>query len=148
MARPRRISGFSYVGLYRYSLTFCTRDRHCAFRHAEVVALALLQFRRSAADCSFALVAYCFMPDHVHLLVEGLANHSNLAAFAKRAKQRSGRAYADRFDRPLWKAISSGYSAIAMMPGRWRGTSLPIPFELDWSRVPKITRTPVLTIGL
>ena len=35
------------------------------------------------------MVAYCFMPEHVHLAVEGLLPTSDLRAFVKTAKQRS-----------------------------------------------------------
>lgn len=43
------------------------------------------------------------MPDHAHLLVQGLSDDANLRRFAKLAKQRSGAAFAMRHRRPLWQ---------------------------------------------
>jgi putative transposase len=37
----------------------------------------------------FAVLAYCFMPDHVHLLVEGVHVESNLQRFVRNWKQRT-----------------------------------------------------------
>ena len=51
----------------------------------------------------FAILAYCFMPDHVHLLVEGLSETSDLKRFAKMAKQRSGASHALSVGGPLWQ---------------------------------------------
>ncbi len=49
---------------------------------------------QSAARCDFAVPAYCFMPHHVHLLVQGRAECSDLREFARLAKQTSAFAYA------------------------------------------------------
>src|SRR5207253_7735921 len=62
---------FDYIGFHAYFLTFCTFERSPVFITADAVALVLEQISRAARDCSFAVLAYCFMPDHVHLLVEG-----------------------------------------------------------------------------
>ena len=43
------------------------------------------------------------MPDHLHLLVEGLDGHSNLRRFAKLSKQRSGAAHALARKGRLWQ---------------------------------------------
>ena len=39
---------------------------------AAVVESALAEIARAAVDHQFAVTAYCFMPDHLHLLVEGI----------------------------------------------------------------------------
>jgi REP element-mobilizing transposase RayT len=43
------------------------------------------------------------MPDHLHLLVEGLTPRSDLRQFVKMAKQRSGGLYSRRNRRRLWQ---------------------------------------------
>jgi len=43
------------------------------------------------------------MPDHLHLLVEGLAESSNGLKFIARAKQLSGFHYKQTFGRALWQ---------------------------------------------
>jgi len=62
--------------------------------------------RRSLEDaalkCGFSLLAFCFMPDHVHLLVKG-SDDSDLAEFMKSFKQRSSHAYRQMTGHTLWQ---------------------------------------------
>src|SRR5665213_779081 len=50
-----------------------------------------------------ALVAYCFMPDHVHLLVYGTSGAADLRAFAVDFKKVTGFEYRHRQGRHLWQ---------------------------------------------
>ncbi len=50
-----------------------------------------------------ALVAYCFMPDHVHLLVYGTSETSDLRAFVVDFKKVTGFEYRQRHGRHLWQ---------------------------------------------
>ena len=68
---PGHLKAFDYLGLHRYSLTFCTDRRQKLFTTQDVVDLVLEQIARAAAEYQFEITAYCFMPDHLHLLVEG-----------------------------------------------------------------------------
>ncbi len=106
MARPLRLRGIDYTGPARYFLTFCSRNRIRAFEEPAVAAMAIEQFLRTAAIEQFAVLAYCVMPDHAHLLVEAKTANADLRRFAKMAKQRSGGAYSRRLHQPLWQ---SGY---------------------------------------
>jgi len=103
MTRPHRLPHFSYVGPRRYFLTFCTFDRFDAFSDADAAIATLGQFLRCARRERLAILAYCIMPDHAHLLVEGLSSTSDLCRFAKLAKQYSGFAYRRLHGRPLWQ---------------------------------------------
>jgi REP element-mobilizing transposase RayT len=103
MSRPKRLDGFDYVGQYRYFLTFCVRDRLPVFRDTQIVEQTLKQLRRTSGLERFAILAYCVMPDHAHLLVEGLEADSDFKRFAKMAKQRSGGAYARSRHARLWQ---------------------------------------------
>ena len=100
---PKHLEAFSYVGFHQYSLTFCTHDRREAFKDAENVNAAAAQILRAAGDEQFAIVVYCFMPDHLHALVEGLAEHSDLKAFIKLAKQLSAYEHKQRTHDRLWQ---------------------------------------------
>ena len=102
-SKPEHLAGFSYVGYHRYSLTFCTKDRKRLFVSDAVVDLVLSQISRAAIECEFAVLAYCFMPDHVHLLVEGRAEHSDCKQFIARAKQYSGFYYSKTYRVRLWQ---------------------------------------------
>jgi REP element-mobilizing transposase RayT len=101
---PVHCPTFSYVGTHRYLLTFVTFDRNRIFSNAAAAALALSQIRRAASEKQFDIVVYCAMPDHLHLVVEGLHDTSDLKAFVKLAKQYSGFYYAKANRRAkLWQ---------------------------------------------
>ena len=101
---------FTSVGPHRYLLTFCTRDRKALFRDHEAVALIRDHFLRAAREAGFEVIAYCFMPDHVHLLVEGRHDDADLRRFVKRAKQYSAFYFTRRTGIPLWQRY--GYERV------------------------------------
>src|SRR6185436_19948724 len=86
--RPERLKDLTYVGRFGYSLRFATLHRVPHFTQPALIAEALTQIQRTCDEERFALIAYCFMPDHVHLAVEGLTERSALRRFVKVAKQR------------------------------------------------------------
>src|SRR5687767_8050317 len=88
--RPRRLSGFDYFGYYHYSLTMCTFGRRPLFVDAAVVDCVRGIFFHETDACGVVIPAYCFMPDHVHLVVSGRAENPDFVRFAKRSRQRSG----------------------------------------------------------
>ena len=107
---PRHLTTFDYRGRHAYFLTFCTDRRVPLFTSRTVVDLVLGSFRQAAVVWSMAIVAYCFMPDHLHLLVEGRSDDSSLLDFVRMAKQRSGYAYARSFRTRLWQRY--GYERV------------------------------------
>lgn len=100
---PRHLSGFDYRGFQRYFLTFCTfeRDRH--FVEAVSVSLVGDQILRVATEQHVAIIAYCFMPDHLHLVVEGTDKDADLKTFVARAKQFSGFYFRQKTGHRLWQ---------------------------------------------
>ena len=50
---PAHMDDFSYVGKYRYFLTFCTHDRKAYFRNADTVDLVRTQILRAARQYQF-----------------------------------------------------------------------------------------------
>jgi REP-associated tyrosine transposase len=103
MSRPPRIDGFSYLGPNRYFVTFCTFDRRDLFTDIALGQSIVLQFRRTCREKKFALLAYCLMPDHVHLLVEGRSEASDLRHLIKSMKQSSGQRFAAQLNYRLWQ---------------------------------------------
>src|SRR5262245_19396483 len=101
--RPEHLKGFDYVGFHRYHLRFCTHERQPLFSNADVVDLVLRQISRSATENAFAVIAYCFMPDHLHLLIDGQSEASECKRFITRAKQYSGYHYARLRGGVLWQ---------------------------------------------
>ena len=100
---PERLKNFDYLGPYQYSLTFCTDQRRKLFEKQEAVDLVLEQISRTSTELRFAVIAYCFMPDHVHLLIDGKAADSDGKVFIARVKQYSGYHYAKKFNAKLWQ---------------------------------------------
>jgi len=103
MARPRRLAAFGYLGYFAYSLTFCTIRRQRLFAEKPAVALVLGQILRTAGERQFELLAYCFMPDHLHLLVQGVAEDAHLPSFARLVRQRTAVDFRRRFGAALWQ---------------------------------------------
>jgi putative transposase len=100
---PEHLRSFSYVGCARYFLTFCTFERRRYFEHADNVALVCDQFLRASTEQACELFAYCFMPDHVHLLVEATREDADLRRFIKAAKQLSGFYFKQVSQQRLWQ---------------------------------------------
>ena len=65
--------------------------------------MTLSQFLRTASDERCEVLGYCFMPDHVHVILIAHAEDADLARYVRLAKQRSGFAYARLTGRPLWQ---------------------------------------------
>ena len=106
MGHPYRpyCASFSYRGRHRYLLTWVTCGRATLFDEAPVVRLVLDNILRAAHEKQFDLVVSCFMPDHLHLIVEGLNDDANLKTFVKLAKQYAGYYYARSHDcAKLWQ---------------------------------------------
>lgn len=91
--RPR-LEGFNYIGRYRYFITICTYQKHPVFRNEVVVASCLKCLKEKALALNFKLWAYCFMPDHLHFLVEGKVRSADLKRFISLFKQVTGYNYA------------------------------------------------------
>jgi putative transposase len=101
--RPRRLDGVSYVGYQRYFLTSCTAGRHQAFAEEGVATRCTDQLLRSARLHDFEIPAYCFMPDHLHVLALGDSLQADFRAFVKHFKQISGFEYKRATRRKLWQ---------------------------------------------
>jgi putative transposase len=102
--RMRRLRGFQYEGLHRYSLTIALYDRRPLFRSAAVVDVVLRQILPAAESCGYEIIAYCFMPDHLHLVVQASEHSTSLPMFVQRAKQLSGYHAKRIAGRAIWQA--------------------------------------------
>ena len=100
---PEHLRGLDYLGPYRYSLRFCTDARRRLFVSERPVDLVRSQIRRAATEEQFAVIAYCFMPDHLHLLVQGESDRADCKRFIVQSKQYSGFYFARKFGRRLWQ---------------------------------------------
>jgi putative transposase len=76
--RPGRLRDFAYEGFHSCFLTICTHNRQTAFRDLGFGYDARDQLLLVARARCFALLAYCLMPDHVHILARGQTATSRL----------------------------------------------------------------------
>lgn len=101
-----RLSLDRYVGCEWYFVTFCCENRQPLFRQSAYVELFLNHVRSEAATHEIAVHAYCLMPDHVHLLAQGLKPSSDLLRFLKLLKQKTGFEYKQKTGKQLWQKKS------------------------------------------
>ncbi len=101
--RPPRAPGFSYIGFHCYFLTICTIRRARWFEESEAAHWLTRQIPSLFEPRGFAVLAFCVMPDHVHLLLEGLTGDADLRAAVHDWKRRTGYAWKQRTGRRLWQ---------------------------------------------
>ena len=91
--RPPRLTLFDYRGFYRYFVTCCVADRRQAFVSDAIVGPLVLQILHACSSRQFAALAYVFMPDHLHLLVEGTAPDADFRTFMRYLRRRMALEY-------------------------------------------------------
>jgi len=77
--RPRRLRGHNYHLQSAYFVTFCTKNREHAFsvaENAQIAVDALLLFEKKRR---VQLIAYCIMPDHIHVYFKKLDTTNHLS---------------------------------------------------------------------
>ena len=99
--RPR-LRGFDYCGTHAYFITILTKDRIVHFKEVEVVSHLINLLLETAKSEGFDVSSYCFMPDHLHLLVMGIYDKSNLRRFMSVFKQKSGYWFKKNYNEDLW----------------------------------------------
>ena len=95
-----------YVGRCRFSWTVCTYQRRQHFRTSYVVDSVLSYFLQATKPAEVGILAYCFMPDHVHLLLEGQTDQSPVERSVIRGKQLSGYWFQQQYHSRLWQKSS------------------------------------------
>jgi putative transposase len=101
--RPPRLRFFSYRGCHRYLLTINTYLRSPWFadpRHANELSAHIAPFFAARA---FAVLAYCVMPDHVHLVLEGVSADADLRESIRAWKSRTGYEWRRSGNAKLWQ---------------------------------------------
>jgi putative transposase len=98
-----RLKGFDYKGSYRYFITLCTWDKKPLFTD-DALSLSLVDIlKEKSTSFGFKIWAWCFMPDHLHLLIEGEGFNSDMKRFISSYKQYTGFYYKKKKGSPLWQ---------------------------------------------
>jgi len=92
-----RLPSFDYVGSYAYHVILASNRRVPRFRDGRLGDSCLASLFVSAARYEYEILAYCFMPDHLHLLILG-GDRSQLVRFIQHFKQATAYRY-----RALWQ---------------------------------------------
>jgi REP element-mobilizing transposase RayT len=98
-----RLPHDNYVGKNWFFITLCCAHRRKFFTTPEICDGFLNILRRDATIHFFAVHAYCLMPDHAHLLLEGLEPSSDLLRFVKAVKAKTSLPFIRRTAQPLWQ---------------------------------------------
>ena len=127
-----RLKDFDYVGPLAAHVICVTDFRTPFFSQAALATIAMEAMHEAAGKLEAAIYAYCFMPDHVHLLV-GIAEGGSLEVFAQRFKQLAGYRVKQVTGASLWQP--SFYDHILRREealGTLRRTSGRTPSRVDW----------------
>jgi putative transposase len=99
-----RLPSSRYSGKQIYFVTLCCEDRCPVFTNESLGHWLVTELLKSAAGQSFAIHAYCVMPDHVHVLVEGMIETCDLIRFISLFKQQTAFYYKKKIGRQLWQS--------------------------------------------
>jgi putative transposase len=98
-----RLPATHYIGRQWYFLTMVVEGRGRRFSNPSLVAENLSLLTGYAQSGHFAISAYCFMPDHLHILANGTQDDSDLLHFADRVKQDSAYTFKQQSGQRLWQ---------------------------------------------
>jgi putative transposase len=98
-----RIKSFPYRGLHRYLITLTTSSRARYFSVAENARGLSSQIAQFFKARHFEVIAYCLMPDHVHVLLEGLSDDADLREAVRVWKQVTSYEWKQRTGSRLWQ---------------------------------------------
>ena len=98
-----RLMPDQYIGRAIYFVTICTQGRLPIFNDANRCKAAIEALNRTALSAQFLVHAFCVMPDHAHLLLEGGGAGSNLVKFVNQWKQLTGYLFRNELHRSFWQ---------------------------------------------
>jgi len=98
-----RLSPTDYTGERSFFLTLCCADRRKRFTSPQICNGFLDILRPTATRYLFAIHAHCLMPDHIHLLAEGLHPHSDVLQFMRALKRNTSIRFQRKTAEPLWQ---------------------------------------------
>jgi putative transposase len=116
-----RLPASRYIGRHWYFITLCTASRTAWFNDGEWVRAVRAFLQQQAEASGFILVAYCFMPDHLHVLASGSHPDSDLIGFVKGFKQQSAFWHKRKTGQALWQRFF--YDHVLCTDERWEAVA-------------------------
>jgi putative transposase len=102
-AKRPRLEKEAYIGRRTYHVTLTTNSRAFLLEDMELVRRCEALLRETSRSLDFSLLAYCFMPDHLHTLASGQEATSDLLRVVQRFKQRTGFEFKRQSGDRLWQ---------------------------------------------
>ncbi|MBU2542126.1 transposase [Patescibacteria group bacterium] len=100
--RPRLKDKQSYLGQRPYFITINAHKKQKLFIHENIVNSLIKYLKYICEKDNFDVMTYCFMPNHLHLVLFGKDDKSDLCKFVKDFKQITGYNYKQTFKNNLW----------------------------------------------
>jgi putative transposase len=102
--RPKpRLNRQDYAGRRTYHITLIANARAELLGDLKFARVCEELLLKTAPSLQFALLAYCFMPDHLHVLLQGESMTSDLLRFVQRFKQITGYRFKHETGDHLWQ---------------------------------------------
>jgi len=98
-----RLNARNYVGSGWYFLTLCTFRRALYFRSDQSARWLVGILQLGSTQQAFQVRAYCIMPDHLHLLLQGMTPNADLLRFVGVFKHKTSFAFRARTGKTLWQ---------------------------------------------
>jgi REP element-mobilizing transposase RayT len=139
-----RLPSSRYSGKQIYFVTLCCEDRRPIFTNESLGYWLVSELLKSAAEEGFAIHAYCVMPDHFHILVEGMIGTCDLVRFVSSFKQETAFSYTKKMAASFGnRDITTTSCAKQWPPMPLLGTSGSTPFEKAFVRLLRTIPSPV-----
>ena len=121
--RNIRLCPENYLGCRWYFVTVCAHERVNYFRAKSLSNWVLRVLKEESSKHFFFVRAFCLMPDHLHLLLQGSSLNADLLKFMNGFRGRHMNTGSGT-GRPSGKYLSTTmFLEARMRPGMWRGTS-------------------------
>jgi putative transposase len=101
--KSTRLSPSKYLGAQSYFVTICCDRRRPYLAKKSIATRVVAILHECAANQNFQLHAYCAMPDHLHILTEGVREDSSLGEFMRIVKLRTAFEFRQSHNCPLWE---------------------------------------------
>jgi putative transposase len=88
--KNHRLPSEYYRGETTVAFTLCIKDRKEAFTHSEIIAIFTDHLREIIGNSGCIIPAYCFMPDHQHIIIAGMNANADTWKTLVRYKQKTG----------------------------------------------------------
>jgi len=98
-----RLTRREYVGRRIYFITICCEERVPIFKDANRATIAVEELKSVSRSMDVLVHAFCVMPDHVHVLVEGKVCTADIVRFVARWKQSTGYLFRHELQKRFWQ---------------------------------------------